>query len=176
VAGVGPGQTPMSPQQQSGLAAALSNVSPPPNPKTPFERTDPQHLWLIALQRVRQTLRECNDQIDDKDDTTQAIVTSMGVATERLLAGVPPQEIALMAAGSMIKGFSPQLATQLEQAWVQINRPPSVPGMPVPTGPLPQGGMPMGAAGPQAPTPPMNGAPVMGGPPGIGGSPPPGLG
>ena len=160
----------MSPQQQSGLAQALSSVSPPPNPKTPFSRTDPQHTWLIALQRVRQTLRECNDQLDDKDETVAAIITAMGVATERMLAGVPPQEIALMAAGAMIKGFSPQLAQQIEQAWVQINRPPSVPGMPIVTGPPPPGGAPGVAAPPQAPAPPMGGMPPMGG------SPPPGIG
>ncbi len=167
-----PGQRPLSPSQQSGLAAALSNVSAPPNPKTPFNRTDPQHIWLIALQRVRTTLRELNDQLDDKDDVSQSIVTAMGVATERLLAGVPPQEIALMAAGQMIKSFQPQLAQQLEQAWVGINRPPSVPGMPVQTGPTPQ----PPAAPPQAPTPPMGGPPPgMGGGPPMGGSPPPGM-
>lgn len=144
-------------------------MSPPNNPKTPADRTDPEQRWLIGLQRIRTTLRDANEKTDDKDDVTQSLINAMLVATERLLAGVPPQEIALMAAATMVKGFQPQLAAQLQQAWVGINRPPTVPGMPIPTGPSPMGA----AVQPQAPTPPMPGPPPgnMSG----GGSPPAGL-
>lgn len=142
----GPGQTPMQPGQQSALAGALQNVSPPRNSKTPFVRTDPEHVWLIGLQRVRQSLHDLDESLDDKDDVSQAIVGAMNVAVNRLMAGVPPNEIALLTAASLLKPVSPPLAAQTEQQWMEINRAPTAPGPPIPTGPP-------GMGGPGAPQP-----------------------
>lgn len=149
----GPGQQPMTSGQQSALASALQSVSPPSNPKTPFQRTDPQHTWLIGLQRVRTSFRDLNDNLDDKDDITVGLIIAMQVATERLLAGVPPNEVALLSAASMIKTVNPMLASQIEQQWASINRPPQVAGAPMQTGPTPQPGAGMG---PATPPPGMN--------------------
>lgn len=135
----GPGQTPMNGQQQGQLAQALASVSPPKNSKVPFARTDPQHSWMIGLQRVRQSLRDLQDHLDDKEDVVGDMVSAMSVIVERMLAGVPPNEVALLGAATMLKGIAPPLAQQVEQQWATINRPPQVPGVPVPTGP-PMGG------------------------------------
>lgn len=168
----GPGQTPMSPNQQSALAGALQNVSPPKNSKTPFVRTDPDHVWLIGLQRIRQSLHDLDEHLDDKDDVTQAVVSSFNVVVNRLMAGVPPNEVALLGAASLLKPVSPPLAAQVEQQWMEINRAPTAPGAPIPTGP--PGGP--GAAPPGNPAinpgilAAMAGA---GGGPGAGSQPPP---
>lgn len=168
----------MNPQQQGQLASALQGVSPPKNSKIPFARTDPQHVWLIGLQRVRQSLSDLNDHLDDKDEPIQDVIQAMSIITERLLAGVPPNEVALLGAAAMIKSVAPPLAQQLEQQWATINRPPQVPGMPQLGQPTPQAPMP-GTAPPGNPG--MNPgliAAMMGqqgqvpGP----GSPPPGIG
>jgi hypothetical protein len=135
-----PGQQPLTGGQQNSLASALSNVSPPAaKPSVPFVRTDPQHSWLIGLQRVRQSLHDLDEHLDDKEPAVQDTVSAMASATEKLMAGVPPPQVALLAAAQLLKNIAPQLSQQCEQQWATINRPPQVPGVPIPSGPPPGG-------------------------------------
>lgn len=149
----GPGRAALSPQQQTTLASALRGQAAPANPQTPAQRTDPKHDWLIGLQRVRITLKDLIDQhLDNQDAATQSLVLAMHAAIDKLLAGIPSQMIAVLAAASIIKPFDAQTASMLEMRAMQMSQPPIVPGQPAMQ--PPQGGMSAPTAGPQAPPPP----------------------
>lgn len=153
----GPGRQPLSPQQQTTLASALRGQAAPSNPQTPAQRTDPKHDWLIGLQRARITIKDLIDQhIDNQDPATQNLVLSMHAAIDKLLAGIPPQMIAILAAASIVKPFDAQIASTLEMRAMQMSQPPIVPGAPA-MQPPPGGPMAQPTAG--AGMPPMGGAP-----------------
>lgn len=142
----------MSGGQQNALAAAVRGQAPPTNPQTPAQRTDPKHDWLIALQRVRVTLRDIVDQhLDNQDPATQSTILAMHGAIDKLLAGIDAKTIAVLAAASLVKSFDPQTASMLEMRAMQMSQPPMVPGAPAIT---PPGGMSAPTAGPQATPPP----------------------
>lgn len=148
----------MQPGQEAQLRAALSRVSPPQNPKTPAQRTDPQHEWLIGLQRVRATVSDLiRDQLDDKPQPVQDLILAMNAAIEKTLAGIDPNTVALLAGASIVKAIAPQVSSQLEMQAAQGSRPPMVPGMPsisTPPDASALGGMQAPTAGAQAPVSP----------------------
>lgn len=149
----GPGRQPLTPQQQTTLATALRGQAAPSNPQTPAQRTDPRHDWLIGLQRVRITLKDLIDQhLDNQDPSTQNLVLAMHAAIDKMLAGLTPQTIAILAAASIVKPIDAQIASTLEMRAMQMSQGPIVPGQPVIQ--PPQGGMTAPTAGPQAPPPP----------------------
>jgi hypothetical protein len=162
----------MNQAQQGGLRSALAGVSPPPNPKTPAQRDDPQHKWYLALQRIRTTVKDLIErELEDKDQPTSDIFLAMHAALEKLLAGIDPKTVAGFMAASAVKSINPQIASQLEIEAAQAGRPPQVQGMPnlvgMPQPPLGGGLMP--AQGPPTGAPPMGAAEPPGppqGPPG----------
>ena len=135
----GPGQPQLGAGQQNALAAAIGSVSPPANNKTPFQRTDPEKLWLERLNVPRQGFDDLEELLDDKDDITVGLVTALRTATIQLLQMQPAKDIAYRTASAILKAVSPQLSMQVDQEWVASNRPPTVPGTPIQTGPTPSG-------------------------------------
>lgn len=162
----GPGQQPMQPGQEAQLRAALSRVGPPQNPKTPAQRTDPQHEWLIALQRVRATVADIiRDHLDDKPQPVQDLILAMNAAMEKTLAGIDPNTVSLLAGASIVKSIAPQVSSQLEMQAAQGSRPPMVPGMPSISTPPTGLGVGPGVQAPTAGGPPPVSPPAPGGQP-----------
>ena len=169
--GVQPGQPPLSPGQQSGLAAALAKTEPPQNPKTMAQRTNPQYLRLQRLHSIRAAIdKYVQEGLDDQPDDEQILITAMRHAADRLLKGVDGKEVVLTLAQEATQTVAPEVAQAAQQALANLNRPPMAPGMPQLTGmpggapPGPPGGMPPGGPpGPPAggPMPPMGGAPPV---------------
>lgn len=158
---VGPGQPPLSNPQQSALASALGRVSPPSNPKTLAQRTDPQYLWLGKLHSIRKAIDETiQESLDDRAPEEQTLITAMRHAIDRLIRGVKGNEVSVKLASSAIETIAPQIAQQLDMQLEQMTRAPIVPGAPQPGQPpgmpmgqppgAPPGGMPPGMPGPPA--------------------------
>lgn len=167
--GVGPGQQPLSNPQQSALGAALGRVSPPNNPKTLAQRTDPQYLWLSKLHSIRKAVDETiQESLDDRPPEEQTLITAIRHAIDRLIRGVKGNEVSLKMAASAVEALAPQIAQMLEAQLEQVTRAPIVPGAPEATGmqpPMgggmpgqPPGAMPGGMPGgmPGAPAPPAS--------------------
>jgi hypothetical protein len=164
---VGPGQDPLSNQQQSALASALGRVGPPNNPKTLAQRTDPQYLWLSKLHSIRKAIDETiQESLDERPPEEQSLITAIRHAIDRLIRGVKGAEASMKLASSVVETLAPQIAQQLEAQLEQMTRAPMVPGAPQPSGMQPGGGMPppgpqpgpMSAmAGMAAPPPPFGG-------------------
>lgn len=162
---VGPGQDQMTQGQQNTLASTLQQVSPPNNPRTLSQRTDPQYQWLAKLHAIRKALDECiQESLDSQEPETQAVIVSTRHAMDRFIHGVKGGDVSLKLASSVLEGVAPDLQQQVEQRLEQQTRP-VVPGAPQITGMQPpqmppvnqmQMGMqpPGGAPPPGAPPPP----------------------
>lgn len=156
---VQPGQPPLQPGQQTALAAALSRVSPAPNPKTQTMRTNPQYQWLGKLHSIRKAIDETiQESLDDQPPDAQTLVVAMRHAIDRLINGVQPANASLQLAAEVTETLAPPLSMQLSAQLDQLTRPPSALGAPQITGmPMP-GGPPIGGAPPGQPpgaAPPM---------------------
>lgn len=131
---------------QAVLQKGLAQNSPPPNPNTPYDRSDPREDQLLDLQRIRRALEVGKDH-QAEGDPVWALYSIMHSAITRLRDGVGPE----MVKQAMIAALSP---------------PPTVPGgmgMPV-------GGLPPPGQAPTAGAPPPGGAPPVspGSPPQMG--------
>ncbi|GAC1407116.1 MAG: hypothetical protein NVSMB64_13580 [Candidatus Velthaea sp.] len=151
----------MAPNQASQLQRLLAGNSAPANPKTPDDRTDPHHEYLISLQRIRATLNDAIDGHEATDPAAKAILVASRFAIEKLLAGIDGSATAMLMAAQLAKPVAPQIASQLEMQAMQSFSPPSAPAMAQPApaigGSLPQ--QPMGAtAGPPSGEPVSPGA------------------
>lgn len=163
--GVGPGQQPLTNPQQSALGAALGRVSPPNNPKTLAQRTDPQYLWLSKLHSIRKAVDETiQESLDDREPEEQTLITAIRHAIDRLIRGVKGNEVSLKMASSAVEALAPQIAAMLDAQLEQVTRAPIVSGAPEATGMQPP---PMGGGMPGQPP---------GAPPGMPGAMPGGMG
>ena len=174
-----PGQAPMTGPQMGNFANAMTQVSPPKNKQIPYARIDPQHVWLTRLHAVRHALTKLDESIDDQDDLTQTLVSQTGEIIERIMKGMPPDDIAFSAGIGLLRPVSPQAAQIASAEWAQKNRAASVPAAPGAIGPPPGGAPGMGpGAIPPGQNPGVLAAMAQmaggGGAPGMAGSPPPG--
>lgn len=159
----------MQPAQQQQLRQALSRVGPPQNPKTPAQRIDPQHEWLIALQRVRAVVNDIiRDHLDDKPQQIQDLFLAINSAVEKTLAGIDPNVVSMLAGAAIVKSIAPPIATQLEMQAAQSSRPPMVPGAPTISAPQPNLGMGLGVQAPTGGVSAPLSPPILGGQPQMG--------
>lgn len=85
-----------APSNVQSLASSLRAASPPINPQTPNDRSDPQEQLLIAYQRIRWSTDEALKHVGDDNPITQALLHAVHSAATKLLAGIDPQQVVQM--------------------------------------------------------------------------------
>jgi hypothetical protein len=120
---------------QQGLAAQ----APPVNANTPDSRIDPRNEQLIAIQRVRASLKKLQEPLDDADPMSQLCGTIHGIFSA-LIANVQVGDAIQPALAPMFQMLPPDL----QQRTISQVSPAMGGGLP---------GMGMGAPPPMGPPP-----------------------
>ena len=144
------------------LRQALASQAPPPNPRTPNDRTDPGEESLLDQQRIRRAFEVAIEHRPDDQDPLKQIYGPMLAAITRLRDGTPQQDVIDALGLAFFSLVSPQTKTQL----TQLLSPQPAPGLGAMPGAPPQGGAPGAGPGASAGGPPPGGPPVSPGPPG----------
>lgn len=135
---------------------------------TPGIRSNPEHDWYVALQRVRMTAKDALMKAAEQDPATKSFLSETRALCDKLLTGANPKASIASSLAGMVRDWAPQAAQQLDTQAVmltspQASAPPSVPGG-LPGAPLhgapspgpgpfagpPSAGAPSGAPGPGA--------------------------
>ena len=141
------------------LRQALASQAPPPNPRTPNDRTDPGEESLLDQQRIRRSFEVAIEHRPDDQDPLRKFYAPLLSSITRLRDGTSIEDVTDALGLALFALVSPQTKAQLQQ----LLSPQPAPGLNgMPPGQQPQGAGPGASAG----GPPPGGPPVSPGPPG----------
>lgn len=139
------------PGPPQNLRQALASQAPPPNPKTPNDRTDPGEESLLDQQRIRRSFEVAIEHRPDDQDPLRKFYSPLLSAITRLRDGTSIEDVTDALGLALFALVSPQTKAQLQQ--LLSPQPAPMPGIPGPGAP-PMGQQPPPPGPPMAPPPP----------------------